>query len=282
MLEVIDSRRPWRCFSSAFELMLPDSWQGSIAYRGVRQRVGAGMLFCPGPGDSFEIPRAVAPGSFRVLMIETETLREGLAEHRSSPEALRFRRVVSAVPPALSAALLKLLDDLSFDASTLELQSSWEELKMAIATHLSGAPGETVDAPVTSLAQRVREMIHADVEGKVDLDAFSRETGLSRFQVGRAFKRAYGLPPYAYQLCVRIAQAQRLLSQGHAPADVASELRFADQSHLIRHFKRLLNVTPSAYARAGLGTPPINEGAAGTGASAGRGHRSLESRELAR
>jgi len=77
--------------------------------------------------------------------------------------------------------------------------------------------------------------------------------GLSRFQALRAFKRHYGMPPHAYQLRVRVGLAQRSLRAGGQPAQVAAEYGFVDQSHLTRHFKRLVGVTPAQYQRVGAG-----------------------------
>jgi AraC-like DNA-binding protein len=98
-------------------------------------------------------------------------------------------------------------------------------------------------------ADRIRECIH-DTEGGLDLARLAKEVGLSPFQVVRAFKRRFGVPPHVYQLTVRIARARRLLLQGVATADVAAECGFVDQSHLSRHFKQHVGVTPVAYAKA--------------------------------
>jgi AraC-like DNA-binding protein len=257
VLEVVDSQRPWRCVSSGFELMLPETWRGQVAYRGARHEVGPGMLFCPGPDDAFEIVRAREPGSFRVLMIEQNALREGIAEQGVTPERLRFRRVVPSVRDELAGALRRLLDDVRSGAPALKLQSSMEELKAALVSDLSGSPSKALRASGETMARHIRELLHADVDGQLaddgeaelDLESLARRTGLSRFQVVRRFKLAYGLPPYTYQLHLRIARAQRLLSAGHTPAEVANELRFVDQSHLTRHFKRIVGVTPSVYAQ---------------------------------
>jgi AraC-like DNA-binding protein len=84
----------------------------------------------------------------------------------------------------------------------------------------------------------------------VSLDELSAVAGLSRFHLLRAFKKRFGVPPHTYQLHARIARARVLLQKGVSPADTASSVGFADQSHFTRHFKRILGVTPGQYARA--------------------------------
>ena len=58
------------------------------------------------------------------------------------------------------------------------------------------------------------------------------------------------MPPHAYHLQLRIDRAKRLLAAGSAPARVANDSGFVDQSHLTRHFRKWVGVTPGAYARA--------------------------------
>jgi AraC-like DNA-binding protein len=60
------------------------------------------------------------------------------------------------------------------------------------------------------------------------------------------FAAAYGLSPHAYQNQLRIAQVRRRLKAG-LPLS-AIETGFFDQSHIIRHFRDSLGVTPGEYA----------------------------------
>ncbi len=87
------------------------------------------------------------------------------------------------------------------------------------------------------------------------LAELANETGQSRFQALRAFKRRFGLAPHAYQLRVRLGLAQKSLRDGIPPAHVAAELGFVDQSHFTRHFKHLIGVTPARYVRGIIQTP---------------------------
>jgi AraC-like DNA-binding protein len=58
-----------------------------------------------------------------------------------------------------------------------------------------------------------------------------------------------GLPPHALQLAQRVRAARRLLEAGEPIAETAVATGFADQSHLHRHFRRSLGVTPGQYQR---------------------------------
>jgi AraC family transcriptional regulator len=79
------------------------------------------------------------------------------------------------------------------------------------------------------------------------LNDIAEAVHLSPFHVARLFKQALGVSPHQYLIQVRVNSARSLLSAGSGErslAEVASAVGFADQSHLTRHFKRLLGVTP--------------------------------------
>ena len=74
--------------------------------------------------------------------------------------------------------------------------------------------------------------------------------GLSRFQFLRSFARATGLTPHAYLVQRRVDLARRLVANGTPLAEAAAESGFFDQSHMTRHFTRVLGISPGAYAAA--------------------------------
>jgi len=63
----------------------------------------------------------------------------------------------------------------------------------------------------------------------------------------RAFTHTHGLPPHQYLTGRRVELARQLLLDGQRPAEVAAAVGFHDQSHLTRHFKRYLGVSPARY-----------------------------------
>jgi AraC-like DNA-binding protein len=125
------------------------------------------------------------------------------------------------------------------------LVSALRSLWAHTLAHRSPAPMRRTSA--ASLA-RAKEYIDSHTERHVSLADIAQVAGLSRYRLIRAFAERFGLTPYAYYMQRRIAEATHLLATGMGPAQVAVSCGFADQSHLTRHFKRLVGVTPGAYA----------------------------------
>jgi AraC family transcriptional regulator len=97
-----------------------------------------------------------------------------------------------------------------------------------------------------AVAEAVR-FIQENYARDVSLNDIAESVHLSPFHVARLFKQALGVSPHQYLIQVRVNSARSLLSAGSGErslAEVASAVGFADQSHLTRHFKRLLGVTP--------------------------------------
>jgi AraC-like DNA-binding protein len=65
----------------------------------------------------------------------------------------------------------------------------------------------------------------------------------------RAFGREFGMSPHQYLISRRVDLARRLILQGGPLWSAATGSGFYDQPHLIRHFKRILGVSPATFAR---------------------------------
>jgi AraC-like DNA-binding protein/transcriptional regulator with XRE-family HTH domain len=112
--------------------------------------------------------------------------------------------------------------------------------------------------------RRVKAHLEECYAREVPLDELAALVGMDRYALVRTFAAEVGYPPHAYQMLVRVFQARRLLREGTSGAEVALAVGFTDQSHLIRHFRRLEGSTPAEFLRrAKLYTTPNGE-AAGT------------------
>lgn len=72
---------------------------------------------------------------------------------------------------------------------------------------------------------------------------------LDERSVQRHFAAVTGLSYKGFQQIARAREAARLLRAGLAPAQVAAELAFSDQSHMTHSLKRFLGQTPAQLAR---------------------------------
>lgn len=95
----------------------------------------------------------------------------------------------------------------------------------------------------------VQAMIAERCTELLTLDELAGAAGMSRYHFVRAFSRAVGMTPHAWQLDLRIQRARGLLEQGMTLAEAALHLGFADQSHFQRAFKQRVAATPGEYRR---------------------------------
>ena len=71
--------------------------------------------------------------------------------------------------------------------------------------------------------------------------------GLSVWRFATVFRQQLGVSPHRYICRLRVERAKALIKEGMPAATAASEAGFYDQSHLSRHFKNVLGMTPGQY-----------------------------------
>ncbi|HET6319392.1 MAG TPA: helix-turn-helix transcriptional regulator [Chloroflexota bacterium] len=107
----------------------------------------------------------------------------------------------------------------------------------------------------TSALVRAREFLdfQRSVVRSTQLEAI---TGLTRYELARQFRVAYGTSPYRYSLQRRLDHARRALRRDQPLADVALEAGFADQAHFTRVFTANYGLPPGRYAALTVGSRP--------------------------
>lgn len=95
--------------------------------------------------------------------------------------------------------------------------------------------------------QHIQAIINNRYAEHLSLDELADLVGFSPYYLLRIFHKTVGLPPHAYLTQVRINRAREFLKRGIPPIDTAALVGFADQSHLNRHFKRIVGVSPGHY-----------------------------------
>jgi len=99
--------------------------------------------------------------------------------------------------------------------------------------------------------RRAKEILTANLDGRVPLNEVARACGLSASYFAHAFRRSVGVAPHNWLLTFRVEVAKQKLRDGRLSLrDVALACGFADQSHLTQVFTRLVGVSPGAWRRA--------------------------------
>lgn len=124
-------------------------------------------------------------------------------------------------------------------------------LGQALTVLLRGYGGRQVPPPASGGrdVEAAREILHERLADPPSLAELAAEVGTGQFALLRAFRARHGLPPHAYLNQLRVRRACALLDLGTPVARTAVEVGFTDQSHLARHFRRIVGVSPGHYRR---------------------------------
>ncbi|MEO6788479.1 MAG: AraC family transcriptional regulator, partial [Chthoniobacteraceae bacterium] len=137
-----------------------------------------------------------------------------------------------------------------------------EGVARSVAVHLlrefSQLPArKAADAAPPVAVLRAVELMRRRMVEPISLEELADAAELSPFHFARQFKLATGHPPHDYLIRLRVDRAQELMrrERGWTMAAVAQDAGFSDQSHMARHFKRVLGVTPRQFADAKVAAP---------------------------
>lgn len=93
--------------------------------------------------------------------------------------------------------------------------------------------------------KQVMDYINDHLAEDVSLEAIATQVGMSQSHFFSLFRQSTGLSPHQYRLKQRIERAKELLLRSELSiANIAISVGFYDQSHLARHMRRLLGVSP--------------------------------------
>ncbi len=134
-----------------------------------------------------------------------------------------------------------------------------DNVALALASHLASAyGGRDLARPIRGgLApwqeRRSKEMILADLTGRLSLAEIAAACGLSPDHFARCFRKTTGLAPHAWLLKARVDRALTLLRQRDLSlATIAMACGFANASHFARVFTRRTGMNPSVWRRMAL------------------------------
>jgi AraC-like DNA-binding protein len=187
--------------------------------------------------------RSVRPEGFRkrVLYLEPDRLGDNvIGAAVDQPEY---------VDPVLRHRIHQLHGVLLDGTEDLEAQSRLTLIEERLRQHLRRNVTAPSDRRDPGIASRLREVLDEAVPQGITLDEAAKLVHAHPAHLVRAFSREYGMPPHRYLTGRRVDLARRYLLDGRPPAEVATLAGFYDQSHLNRHFRKMLGVTPTSFVK---------------------------------
>ncbi len=98
--------------------------------------------------------------------------------------------------------------------------------------------------------KQVLSYIEENLATEISLEDIAQVAGVSISHCKAQFRKSVGMPAHQYMIRRRVERATEMLAQGKLPiSQIALEAGFAHQSHLARHMRRLLGITPKALQR---------------------------------
>ncbi|MER7244212.1 AraC family transcriptional regulator [Kribbella sp. NPDC000426] len=153
------------------------------------------------------------------------------------------------VDPLLRHRIHQLHGVLRDGKEDLEAQSRLTLIEERLSQHLLRSVVAPPDRSDSGVAAKLRELLDSKVTDGITLEDAAKVVHAHPAHLVRAFSREYGMPPHRYLTGRRVDLARRYLLDGHPAAEVATLAGFYDQSHLNRHFRKLLGVTPASFVK---------------------------------
>lgn len=209
-----------------------------------------GSIVLINPGEMHTGEAASERGwMYRMLYPDISLLQRAASEVAGKPQDIPFFPAPVVDDPLLAAQLMQLHAALENSPSALERDSRflWVFAQL-IARHADSHASPRPIRGQQTWVQQAREYLEDHYAENVSLEQLADFVHVSPFHLLRVFRDEVGLPPHNYLTQVRIRRARQLLQASLRPAEVALAVGFSDQSHLTRHFKSLVGVTPARYA----------------------------------
>lgn len=97
----------------------------------------------------------------------------------------------------------------------------------------------------SSYAEYTKAYIDANYMGSVSIQSMADTLHIDRRYLTAQFKQAYGQPPQAYLMDLRLERAREFLSGGHSVTEAAAMAGFADLPGFSRQYKARFGIPPS-------------------------------------
>lgn len=229
-----------------------DGGQSMFSRDGQRQRLVRGDVVLIPAGEVHSCnPESDGRWSYQMLYLDPAWVG-GIVGEMGALDAVVISRLPAEIAPQRIHERLTRLNECLFSSAPDEDKEAAllvfvGDVFGEVRARTGGADDRRNARTESASLRKVQAMIAERCAEPLSLEVLAREAGMSRYHFVRAFSRAVGMTPHAWQIDQRIQRARGLLEQGLSLADAALQLGFADQSHFQRAFKQRVAATPGEY-----------------------------------
>ena len=173
-----------------------------------------------------------------------ETVLRGKGEVNFGSEGMRH-------DPKMARRMLQASAVLSESRDPLEKECvMYQVLNLLVGRYGERSVSKGRQDVVRTDIRRAVDFLQCAYMHPVSVKEIAEVAGLSEFYFMRTFQNMTGLSVHQYLTQLRLVRAKALLAKGVSAAQVASDVGFFDQSHLIKHFRAHFGTTPGVFAAA--------------------------------
>jgi AraC-like DNA-binding protein len=210
-----------------------------LSVRGTKATAGPGDLILVEPNEPHANEAIDEDGlEYRVFYVPRDMVAQAFGDLRFQNNVLPGKK--------LGRRWAALHRRMMSGAQDLEIEGHFFALLGEIL-ELAGSVDEAARPPEQAKVALARAFLDMHFAEPVSLNDLAAHVGLSPYHLLRSFRDQVGITPGAYQIQLRVLEARRRLREGAPIADTATDLGFADQSHLSRHFQRIMGTSPGRY-----------------------------------
>lgn len=207
------------------------------------------LTIVPRGSESVWMPQIVSPGRVIHLLILPELWHWAAEATRVDACQIELRAEFATPDGLVQQLALALAHAATTSAPQIYAQTLQQALMLHLIQNYSTRPANiSTSKPAHHRFRRSLDYMDTHLADDIALETLAHLESMSVFHFVRLFRAEVGLPPHQYLIARRVERACYLLQTTALPiAAIAHEVGFANQSHLTRHFKRIVGVTPGQY-----------------------------------
>ena len=207
--------------------------------------------FCP--ANTTHWTRWEQPLNFTVITFELDLFTR-ISQQMFNCDRLELIPQWQIFDPTIQALVQALKADLAAKCPAGRLYG--ESFGTSLAVHLvknfsvTCLKSPNLEAFSQKKQKQVLDFIEAHLDTDIRLEDLAQIAGISKFYFCRLFKQIMQIPPHQYIIRRRIERAKELLKHSElTTVEIALACGFAHQSHLTRHFRRIVGISPQKFRR---------------------------------